>query len=515
MKKNATLIIFITLIAYALGILRDFTLSYFYGATSVSDAYLISVTIPNLLFAIIGSAITAAFIPVYTDLSIDNNENSNLFVNRILIFILAITSIIVIMTLIFTQEIVFIFSSGFDETTSKLAINLTRVMILSLFTVSIVNVFKPFLNSHKNFIVPAMLPIPLNIVIILSIWLSVKYDIMSLAYGYLFGVFLQLIIITPFVLKKGFKLKIKMYLYDENLYSFIVLAIPIVMSVAISDINKLVDRTMASNITGGISALSYASKLNHFIQGFIVNSIVTVTYPSINKNIKEANYNNVTIIITKSLTLIIIAIVPIVVVTLLFSEEIIAIMYLRGSFDIDALNLTSGVVFYYAFGMFFISIKQVLIRILYALKKMKLSMYLSLIAVTINITLNIIFFFGTSLRLNGLALATSISNLVIAIMIIIILNRDINFFDFSELFITLVKVLILSTIIFLALKYYNIMIDFSNYSNSNFVLMLIIGSILYLFLLYFLNIKEYIIIVKQIILIFLKYLRLFKKGIRK
>jgi len=48
MKKTALLLMIITILSKIMGFARDITLSYFYGASSITDAYLISITIPNI-----------------------------------------------------------------------------------------------------------------------------------------------------------------------------------------------------------------------------------------------------------------------------------------------------------------------------------------------------------------------------------------------------------------------------------------------------------------------------------
>lgn len=64
MKK---FIIWLTIISTAsklLGFLREIVLSYFYGASEVSDAYLISITIPAVIFAFVGAALSTSYIPL-------------------------------------------------------------------------------------------------------------------------------------------------------------------------------------------------------------------------------------------------------------------------------------------------------------------------------------------------------------------------------------------------------------------------------------------------------------------
>ena len=64
MKRTAPLIVVITILSKFVG-LAEMVLAYFYGASSVSDAYLISMTIPTTIFAL-SWCICSVFIPMYT-----------------------------------------------------------------------------------------------------------------------------------------------------------------------------------------------------------------------------------------------------------------------------------------------------------------------------------------------------------------------------------------------------------------------------------------------------------------
>ena len=51
MKKSAVLLMILTILSKILGFTREIVLSY-YGAAGISDAYLISLTIPTIIFAL-------------------------------------------------------------------------------------------------------------------------------------------------------------------------------------------------------------------------------------------------------------------------------------------------------------------------------------------------------------------------------------------------------------------------------------------------------------------------------
>lgn len=74
MKKAAVLLMILTIFLKIFGFARDITLSYFYGASNISDAYLISITIPVVIFSFIGTGITTGYIPMYS--KIENNNGA-------------------------------------------------------------------------------------------------------------------------------------------------------------------------------------------------------------------------------------------------------------------------------------------------------------------------------------------------------------------------------------------------------------------------------------------------------
>ncbi|WDC84192.1 hypothetical protein PL321_18410 [Caloramator sp. mosi_1] len=60
----------ITVLSKILGFAREVTLSYFYGANNITDAYLISLTIPSVIFAFLGVALGTGFIPIFNEIKV-------------------------------------------------------------------------------------------------------------------------------------------------------------------------------------------------------------------------------------------------------------------------------------------------------------------------------------------------------------------------------------------------------------------------------------------------------------
>ena len=134
MKKTAILIMLITGVSKVLGLFRDVTISYFYGASNISDAYLISLSIPGIIFTLVGSAILTTYIPIYSKIEKEHGTNiSNKYTNNLVNIVMIICTIIIVCSFLFTQQIVKVFAKGFDDETLALAIQFTKITMLGLY----------------------------------------------------------------------------------------------------------------------------------------------------------------------------------------------------------------------------------------------------------------------------------------------------------------------------------------------------------------------------------------------
>jgi len=79
LKKIALLVMVITILSKILGFGREIVLSYVYGASAITDAYLTSQTVPAVIFGLIGAGIGTGFIPLYSRIL---NEKGQLEANR-------------------------------------------------------------------------------------------------------------------------------------------------------------------------------------------------------------------------------------------------------------------------------------------------------------------------------------------------------------------------------------------------------------------------------------------------
>lgn len=424
MKKAVYSVMVITVAAKILGFGREILLSYYFGASGISDAYLISQTIPGTIFLFVGTGLATSFIPVYMKIKNQNGiREADSFTNTILTLILVFSTIVVLMTWLFTKPLVKLFANGFVGQTLDYAAMFTRIGILSLYFSAMTYVFNSYLQANGFFSIVAFVAIPNSIVIMLAIVFGAKGHVILLAIGSLLAVFIQLLILWWAVNKQGFRVKLNCDFFDSHVKEIVRLMIPVILGVSVNQINVLIDRTIASRIaTGGISALMYADSLIMFVQGVFSQSVSTVYYPSITKLVEEKKENEVKTLVNDALGSMAFILVPIMMGCIILGIGIVRILYGRGEFSEDAVNMTGQALSLYGVGIVGYGFRETLSRVFYAYHDTKTPMLNATIGMVLNIILNIIL--SELMGIGGLALATSVSSITTAYVLYIHLKKS-------------------------------------------------------------------------------------------
>ncbi|WP_180048473.1 MULTISPECIES: murein biosynthesis integral membrane protein MurJ [unclassified Acinetobacter] len=411
----------LTLLSKVLGFLREILLSYYYGVSNIIDAYLVALTIPGVLFSFFSVAISVSFIPVFSKVY-ENTEERNNFVNNILNIFILVSSFIVVLTFIFAEYFVYICAPGFDEETKSLAIKFTRIFVVGVYFSCWISIFSAFLNFFKKFTLVALAGIPFNLTILLSIILSFYYGVYWLILGAVFGKLFEIIFLYPYIRKMNYSYKFYINLKDENARKIAFLSMPLIFSVAVNQINIIVDKSIASTLqVGAISAINYSHYLIELVIGIFVLTTVTIFFPDLAKSFNNKDKDAMKAISEKSFSIINLFVIPCCIFFIFQTKKIISFVYERGGFDTLAVNLTSDAFFFFSIGLLGLAYREILLRIYYAMHNTIVPVFNSIIGVLLNIILALLLskYYGIS----GLALATSISAFLTAFLLFLNLRK--------------------------------------------------------------------------------------------
>lgn len=461
----------IMVLGHFLSFVKEAIIANYYGVSAAVDAYTIAIQIPVLLFSFVSVAIQSVVIPIYTDILIKKGQDdANRYIHNLITLLLLITGGLVLIGECAAGPLVYLFSPGFEPDTHDLCVELLRVSFPSLIFSVVSQVLVAVLNVHKKYVWPSFAVYFLNIGIIgLVVWTHSTFGILSACIGQVLGDLMRLLFLS-FLALKVYRFRFDFRLKNEPVIRTLKLSVPVLWSISVAEINAMVNRMVASFLfVGSISALTYAHKINSVLMQLFVSAITTVVYPlyaesSAKNDVKQLNSR-----INLTLSAYTLFILPLMAGIFVFKKEIIEVAFARGAFDLNAVTLTQSILGWYTIGMLFMSFRSTLTNVFYSLKDTKTPAVNATIGVVINIILNVTLPFVMGVQ--GLALATSITAVIITSRLLLLLTRKHDEMKLSDLFsnfpglLISTVVMLVSTILF---KYL--------FSTLNPWLLLIIGA---------------------------------------
>lgn len=431
--------------------------------TSVSvDAYLISLTIPNILGDyFIGGIILLAFIPVFIEYKKKEGEvGAWQITNTLINGGAAILFLGTVFYCLFAPFLIHILAPGFSEETKHLAIGLMRFTSPLLFFFGLVVIFGGILQSYKHFITPSLAPLAFNLFIIVGAFLfSIRLGIYGLALGAILGGFSYLIIqVSTLIGGKRKFYNFRFFWNHPGVRKVCELALPIFgVSLTYNLINVLI-RFFASTLgEGSIASLNYAYQIVKFPIAIIAASVGIAIYPAFSQEAAKGDLKELIKIFSLSVRFILFITIPITVGLVLLRVPLVKLLFERGLFGKEATLLTAEALFYYSFGLFAMAGNIIVIRIFYSLQDMVTPLKVGVSGLIVNIFLSLILI--KYLNLGGLVLAFSAYSIFIFILLLIFLKKKFSDINEKSIFITCLKTVSASSImgfgIYFICKYVN------------------------------------------------------------
>lgn len=447
LAKSAFWLMVVTMLSKVLGFGREIILGYFYGTSAYSDVYIVSMNIPLVLFASIGGALATTFIPLYQEVLNERGEERALkFSNNIMSIVMILSVLLGVLGYIFAEPLVKLFAMHYTGEKLMLAVKFVRIMIGGVVFIGLSNLMTSYLQIQGNFTIPGMIGFPNNVVVIISIILSaVTGNIYILAIGTLIGLATQFLFQVPFAIKRGYKFKPTIDLKDEYLKKMLWLVIPVFIGVAVNQVNTMVDRSLASGLGDGvITALNNANRLNLFVMGLFIATLGAVIYPTLSKLSSENNKEKFAESVANSVNCVNLLVMPATIGAIVLATPVVRILFERGAFDDKSTALTATALVFYSVGMVGFGLRDILSKVFYSLKDTKTPMVNGMIAVALNIVLNIALV--KVMGHGGLALATSLSAIICIFLLFRSLKKKIGYYGQDKIRATFIKTLIASLV---------------------------------------------------------------------
>ena len=422
-KSSLTFSLF-TFISRVFGYLRDLTLAAFLGAGQIYDVFVVIFRIPNVFRSFFGEgAMAQSLVPSI----IEAKENINLFLNQI--FSLLFFSLILFVALaeIFPEFFVSIFAPGFLQDPAKFddATYFLRIAFPYIILISLTAYFGAIQNSKKVFQFVAATPIFFNLSLICFAFLFSELSLKILGIAVLTAGLLQLLLNFFVVLYLGVLPKLTIYFDQNTLKSFFNKFIPAIFAAGVYQLNVLVDTIFASFlVTGSPTWLYLSERLIQFPLGLFGVAVALVSLPNLTELFLKNEMKQISSLSFKILGLLIAMGIGCFLGAYFLGDLIIQLLFKRGEFTFFDVEMTYLALQGYAISLVFLLPQKYFNSLFFAISRTSMVVITGLLALFTNLILNYYFIFGLDLAHYGLALATSVSSIIVFFVSIFWLFRQ-------------------------------------------------------------------------------------------
>lgn len=415
----ATLLAGSTLLSSGLGLFRDRLLNgmYYENYKVGIDAYTAAFTVPDFMFFILVSgALSVTFIPVFNQRLASGNKKSAWQLSSSLInFMALITLVTSVLIIIFAESILrYIIAPGLSESGMALATSMMRVIAVNPFLFAIATVIASMQQAIGRFAFYALAPTIYNIGIIIGALFFTsgitifgvqifEGGIMGVALGVVLGSILQLVVSSIGLIGVGFDYEFKIFWKNHGFRQVLRLLPPRSFDQGMDYAVSLVEMNLASRMTEGtIRAFQQATTLHLVPINLIGVAISTAAFPKMTERLSQGRPDLFREELQTILRVIIWIAMPVAMITY-FTRGYLVNFINNGGNQLMAALLGILVV-----AILFRSVYHIAARSFYAQQDTKTPLYISIVAISLNIVLAMWFTFSLKLGAYGLATAQSI-----------------------------------------------------------------------------------------------------------
>ena len=414
-QSAASVVAAATILSRLLGFVRDAVIAWRFGASLSSDAFFAAFRIPHLLRRLFAEgALTVTFVPAFTDTLLRQGAGEAAELAGAAYRLLAVSlSVFVAVGVVGAAWMVRGMAPGFAPggEAFTLTVVLTRVMLPYVLFIGLTALSMGVLNACGRFAAPALAPVVLNLSIIGSVVFlapHLKAPVLGPAIGVAAGGVLQLALQWPWLRRCGMVLRPRGRLGHPALAGIGRRLPPAVIGAAVFQINVWIDTILASLLgEGNISYLYYADRLVQFPLGIVAVAAATAALPSFSRQAASGDMLSLGRSLYESLRVVMFLTLPAMVGLLVLRRPIVAVLFGRGAFGPETVDLTASAVLYYGIGLWAFSGARLVVSAFFAMKDTRIPFAAACAAVVVNVLFGIVLM--KPLGCDGLALSTSLA----------------------------------------------------------------------------------------------------------
>jgi putative peptidoglycan lipid II flippase len=387
---------------------NEIELDAFYAANRPSE---------TLVSIMAGGILVSSFIPIFVKFLVRNDRQSawklaSATGNLLLAIMTALTGLAAILAWPIVRTVL---GAGFSPEKQALTVDLLRIQAISIIFFGMSGLVIGILNSHQKFLFSALAPAMYQLGQIFGVWvLAPRMGIYGLAWGVVAGSVLNLAIQLPALLRLKGQYSLSLGRRNPAVGEVFRLMAPRMFGAAVVQLMLWVNTLLASHMQdGAVYALTLGFTLMIMAQAAIGQSVATAAMPTFSAQFAQGKLEEIRRTLASVLRGVILLSVPAAAGLILLRVPIVAMLFQYRAFTAERTQMVAWALAWYAAGLVFHSVLEVLVRAYYAMHDTRTPVLVGAAAMTLSIGLSLVFsrlFAGLGwMPFGGLALAVSVS----------------------------------------------------------------------------------------------------------
>jgi putative peptidoglycan lipid II flippase len=405
------------------GLLREIVFAKYFGTSGRASAYTIASLVPNLVAQLFAqSALSAAFVPVFTELLQKGRRREALGLASTLFWIMLIGLGAITAFFILAAGVIMPLFIGptFSGALNDLTVGLSQVLFPVVLLLGLNGLLVGILQSYDHFTIPAISPALWNLVIIvllvtLAPHFHGKDEIYAYAIGILAATGVQLLLAFAALSRIDFRLRVHIDWHDPRVKQVFMLMLPVTIGLGIVNLDQLINSAFGSLVSEEAPrAIDNAFRIYMLPQGMFSVAVATVLFPTLSRLAASRDPAGMRRTLGNGMRQINLLLIPASAFMIVLATPITRLVFQRGHFTAHSTHLVSIALFWFAFSLPFGGINLLLTRTFFALQRPWIPTRLAAMNIVVDVIVSVGLY--KPLGIAGLVIGTVAANAVMTVL---------------------------------------------------------------------------------------------------
>ena len=416
---NTAIFAIATALSRIAGLGREIVAASYFGTTGPASAFTIASQIPNLMANLFAqAALSAAFVPVFTDLLQQGRKREAFKLASTLFWIILIAlGALTAVGILLAGTIMPLFTgSTFNHYLNQLTAGLAQVLFPVVLLLGLTGLLVGILQSYDEFTIPALAPAVWNIVIVvLLVALHPRFPVGKQIYAYavawLAATVVQFLLVASALRRIDFRLQFSIDWRDPRVRTVFTLMLPVTIGLGIVNLDQLLNTVFGALVSPQAPrAIDNAFRIYMLPQGVFSVAVATVLFPTLSRQAALRDVPGMRRAVGIGMRQINLLLIPAAAVLMVLATPITRLVYQRGEFTAHSTSLVATALFWFAVSLPFGGINLLLTRTFFAVRRPWIPTALAGLNMIVDVIVSIALY--KPLGIAGLVIGTAAANAV-------------------------------------------------------------------------------------------------------